>query len=56
MSIAQEFVKYFLANMTIKFMCAFVCIVVYWINVILGHPSNTLGSPQSTISSYSTGI
>ena len=24
------------------------------INVILGHPSNTLGPPQSTIASYST--
>ena len=49
--------KHFLANMTIKFMCVFVfvnCIVVYWINVILGHPSNTLGPPQSTIAFYST--
>ena len=61
--IAQEFVQRnerrqaFLANLTIKFMCVFVfvnCIVIYWINVILGHPSNTLGPPQSTIASYST--
>ena len=30
--------------------CVFVfvnCIVVYWINVILGHPSNTLGPPPN---------
>ena len=32
------------------------CIIVYWINVILGHPSNPRGPPQSTIASYSTDI
>ena len=46
----KEDKHFFFSNMTINFMCVFVfvnCIVVFWINVILGHPSNTLGPPHN---------